>query len=177
MSGVPVYQSAVWDQSHTWSFSDEHTVRAKIGYRVRFVTAGQIVGLMYLRHPLDHGAHIAVVTPSDGAAVGGWSMQKPPVETSEPEFASWHKLYLHPRVPVVTDHFYNVGVYFDTLRYGYETGGTASRITVGDIVIPADGEDAGANSGLYDYGEILGPFGSNTTALFAVDLLFLPNEV
>lgn len=170
-----LYESAVWDQGHTWAFALELAARAKLGARVSFSHAGLLVGLMYLRHPQDHGAHVGGLWETTGGPPIGWSMERPPPQLDTPETAQWHRLYLHPRVRVTPGTEYEFGVYFDTLAYAYESMGLTAAISVGHITLPAD-NPAGNRNGVFHYGPILEGFdGAFNATLYGVDVLFLPD--
>jgi hypothetical protein len=167
------YQSAVFDQGHTWSYSDERGVSGHLGARFAFNVPGVIVGVKYLRHPLNHGAMIGGVWGADGARALTWSMQPPPPDDAEPETAQWHNLYLHPRYRITVGVKTEVGVHFDSLYYAFEAGGGEVGRTVGDITIPDNNYDGTRSAWLYHYGKILDGFDGGTTSAYGIDVLFL----
>lgn len=173
--GADTYVSLIEPGSHTWTYSDERTVHVKLGARVVFTAPGDLVGLQYLRHPLNNGVMIGGIWNTTGGALITASMQVVPPDEDVPETASWHRLYLHPRFRPTVDAEYEIGVYFDRAYYAYEPGGLAADITAGPITFPAS-VFAGNLNGVYTYGPIDDPFGSgNHQVLYGIDVLFRPD--
>lgn len=167
------YATAVWDQGHTWSFSEDN-VPLLLGNRVVFTSPGVVVGMMYLRHPNDVGLHIGVVNETTGGPLLAWSIQSRPLNTDHPEFAQWHKLYLHPRFRPVVDTEYEIGVWFEKGKYAYEHNALDSEVVVGPITFPANDPDGNRN-GVFT--EPAGPsegFQSGfSSSQYGIDILFL----
>ena len=170
------YESVVATGAHTWTYTSSREGSVKLGFRVIFAVAGHVVGMRYLRHPSDHGAHVASIHADDGGAPFGWGMQTPPLQLDTPETGSWMNLWMHPRAPVAAGVEYEAGIYFSDGWYAYEPGGLSSALVSGNVTLPANIPD-GRRNGIFTYSRLLdSDWGGSSGTLYGIDILFLANR-
>jgi Domain of unknown function (DUF4082) len=170
--------SGRFEYQTTWAAAVPATLQASGSVHVianvfNFAVDGFIVGVRFYRHSTNGGEHVGIVLDETDNSLLGVTRFK---YNAAGVASAWQHAYLRPRVPVVANHNYYVGVSCSDRLYRYTGNGIPlAGLTVGDITSPAD-------SALLWNGQFSSVIGRNgwthaARTRYGVDPLFLRGDL